>query len=380
MVGEVEMSIKNQIYNELFKVKIFYRNIKARPVRKRAAKKGIQLLNTVNSNTKRIFFCGVPMHKNLGDQAQRFCIEKWCETHYSDYIIVSLETWAFYEKNFRKKLESTVEKDDIFIIQSGYCTTSRHYDHPMHRYIVSAFKNNRILIMPQTVRFTSNRDGLKTGKIYNTHESLMFLARDKVSYDAAKKYFTNTKVLLYPDIVTTLIGTIKFNGERKGILLCIRNDGEKKYSSSQIEALKKQFTDNNVRCDITDTNSELPLRELTDHFEEELRKMLCKFSSYQVVITDRYHGTIFSMIANTPVIVLATRDHKVKNGTEWFNGVYDGAFHNADSIEEAFNLAEKILGSEGAIHNTAYFKEKYYDKLKDEFESEMIDHGKTQKN
>lgn len=374
------MSIRNQIYNELFKVKIFYRNVKAIPVRKREAKKGIQLLYAVNSNTKRIYFCGVPMHKNLGDQGQRYCIEKWCETNYPEYSIVSLATWAFYENSFRKKLENIATEDDIFIIQSGYCTTSRHYDHPMHRYIVSTFKNNRILIMPQTVRFTSDRDGLKTGKLYNTHEGLMFLARDKVSYDIAKKYFTNTKVLLYPDIVTTLIGTMEFNGDREGVLLCIRNDGEKKYSSSQIEALGKRFIDNNVKCDITDTNSELPLGELVNHFEEELKKVLYKFSSYKVVITDRYHGTIFSMIANTPVIVLATRDHKVKTGTEWFNGVYDGAFQNADSIEDAFNLAEKILRSEIAIHNTAYYKEKYYDKLKDEFERETIDHGKAQKN
>lgn len=46
-------------------------------------------------------------------------------------------------------------------------------------------------------------------------------------------------------------------------------------------------------------------------------------SHYKVVITDRYHGTIFSLIANTPVIIIKSTDHKVTTGADWFKGIYD---------------------------------------------------------
>lgn len=367
------------VYKELFRLKILYKNLRAKPQRRAEALSCLEQLKKADSAPRRIWFCGIPVHSNMGDQAQRWCIEKWCGTWYPDHRIVPLSTWAFYERSFRKALEKQVRAEDIFVIQSGYCTTSRHYDHPMHRYIVSHFTENRILIMPQTVRFVQEKDGRKTGRIYDAHRKLLFLARDKTSFASAKHFFPGTKVMLVPDIVTTLIGTRRPSCAREGVLLCIRNDAEKKYGQDQILMLQQKFRGAGVRCDLADTNSTLPAGELQEQFEEELEKLLARFSSYRVVITDRYHGTIFSMIAQTPVIVLATRDHKVKSGTEWFRGVFDGAFRNAGSIEEAYRMAQEVLregrfaGSAEAGVQTAegrpYFLEKYYDPLKEALES-----------
>ena len=69
------------------------------------------------------------------------------------------------------------------------------------------------------------------------------------------------------------------------------------------------------------------------------------------------------MITNTPVIVLATRDHKVKTGTEWFSGVYDGSYYSADNLEVAYETAIEVLKQNKTVHNEAYFKREYYDKL-----------------
>ncbi|WP_082026255.1 polysaccharide pyruvyl transferase family protein [Prevotella pectinovora] len=44
--------------------------------------------------------------------------------------------------------------------------------------------------------------------------------------------------------------------------------------------------------------------------------ILQQFAKYQVVITDRYHGTIFSQIVNTPVIVISSTDHKLRSGVK----------------------------------------------------------------
>ena len=104
------------------------------------------------------------------------------------------------------------------------------------------------------------------------------------------------------------------------------------------------------------------------NFSSELEKTLDFFASHKVVITDRYHGTIFSMISNTPVIVITTNDHKVKTGTEWFKGIYANSQYNADSLDEAYSLAMNIVKTNNTIVNKPYFKTEYYDKLKSRFE------------
>lgn len=360
--------VTKNLYCDLFKLKMLKRDFKARP--KRMQEKGQADLIIKNSSTekKHIFFCGVPVHKNMGDQAQRYCIRLWCRQNYPDYEILEISTWPFYEKEFRETIKKTIKKDDLIVIQSGYCTTDRHYDHKMHRFLVSSFPENRILIMPQTVNFIDDREGYKTGKIYAKHKHLLFLARDKVSYQSAKKFFPNTKVYLYPDIVTTLIGSKSDFAERNGVLLCVRNDSEKKYTDCEIKQLNDKLQKAGLFCEISDTNSELPLNELVAKFDLELEKTLRFFAKHEVVITDRYHGTIFSMISNTPVIVIATNDHKVKTGTEWFKGIYTKSQYNADSLDEAYTLALKIVNEKQQIVNEPYFKTEYYDKLKELFE------------
>lgn len=360
--------VLNSLLDDMFVIKIWMRNYRAKPVRDKQLKEAHLVLDKVNKDQNKILFCGVPNHKNMGDQAQRYCIRQWCSNNYPDYDIIEIPTWPFYDKQFCSRIKSLVKASDLFVIQSGYCTTSRHYDHLMHRFIVKSFPDNMILIMPQTVNFIKDRDGMKTAKIYNQHKHLLFLARDQVSYNAAKRYFSETDVRLYPDIVTTLIGTKQIESHREGILICVRNDGEKKYTNEQIESLRKRFVNDGIHCDISDTNSSLPLGELILHFEEELGKTLSYFASHKVVITDRYHGTIFSMISNTPVIVIATLDHKVKTGTEWFRNVYEGSFYNAASLDEANQMARDIIRHGAVIHNAPYFKENYYEKLKHAFD------------
>ena len=41
------------------------------------------------------------------------------------------------------------------------------------------------------------------------------------------------------------------------------------------------------------------------------------------------------MIANTPVIILKTTDHKVVTGADWFEGVYEDYVYVVNDLEEA---------------------------------------------
>ena len=97
--------------------------------------------------------------------------------------------------------------------------------------------------------------------------------------------------------------------------------------------------------------------------EEEFQKKLQEFANYKLVITDRFHGTIFSLITNTPVIVLNSTDHKLSSGVNWFKGVYDDYVHYCNNLDNVYEQVNKIYGKKIDVITTAYFQEKYYDKL-----------------
>ena len=93
------------------------------------------------------------------------------------------------------------------------------------------------------------------------------------------------------------------------------------------------------------------------------------------MITDRYHGTILSLVAGTPAIIIKTNDHKVTTGAKWFQGVYDSHVFLADSLEEACELAKQLHDAPPQYRLSPYFEEQYYDKLPALFEELTKDNG-----
>ena len=349
-----------KIYTLIRKIYTPIRNLKIRKKVKYYSQKGILKLNEVDKTSKNIFYFGVPIHTNLGDLAQYYCIKRWLKDNYKEHNIYEFETYSTYASKFIKLLDQKINSDSIIVFQSGYCTKENHLDHKMHRKLTKKYKNSKIIFFPQTVNFFDSRELVTTSKIFNECSNLVFLARDKKSYEVAKSNFSNVKVLLFPDIVTTLIGNFEIDNNKKdGLLLCLRNDGEKKFDNKLYysEVLKNTFN----RIEECDTSSKYDYDYTVKNIEFVLKEFINKLSEYKVIITDRYHGTIFSLISNTMVIVVPTNDHKVKTGVDWFDGVYDTVILK-NSPEEAIEEAIK-LNKIGKINNKSYFKEKYYDLL-----------------
>ena len=188
------------------------------------------------------------------------------------------------------------------------------------------------------------------------------LCRDEVSYGKAKEMFGTTKLLLYPDIVTSLIGTRKYDNPRNGVLFCMRDDIEAYYSPEDIDKLMRRF--DNIRMEKVDTTLKISPKEMKAHRDELINNMIEKFSTFKVVITDRYHGTIFSAIANTPVIVINSADHKLSSGVNWFPQEEFGEnVQFAKDLDDAYAKAKEILEKVDIRQNPPYFKDNYWDKL-----------------
>lgn len=348
------------------------RKIRAYPDAKR-------LFNVLNCSIDKLqksekiiwYFCPAN-HLNLGDLAQRYCIENWIEENYKDYQVVEIPSKVFltFKSQVLKKLKNYITKEHIIIFQSGYTMADMHPDNKVRNIVLRNFNENRILILPQTILYESKKKEAEMRSSLEVCKKLLLLARDKQSYEYAKTAFPNTSTSLYPDIVTTLIGKKYYpDKNRYGIGLCVRNDGEKYYSYDEINKLKLQLEEIS-EVTVTDTNSSDIGTINKTSIEKAVWQKIESFAQKQVIITDRYHGTIFSLIAGTPVIVIKTKDHKVSTGVKWFEGIYDEYAYYCDNIEDVPQLVKQIINSKMDHKLQPFFKQKYYDLLNEKFLNE----------
>lgn len=329
--------------------------------------KYVKVLKKQNSDVRSVYYFGVPEHSNLGDLAQCYCIRKYLKEQFSEYQLVEVPTRIYMDNvmGVRKYIQKTIKNKDLLFFQSGYCTQDiGGREDLMHQMVMKDFPDNRLVMLPQTVYFKTAAREQQTSSVYNAHRNLLFLARDSISYEKAKSMFPDIPVYAFPDIVTTLIGNYDYSYERKGVLFCIRNDSEKFYSDAEISKLKENIKRFGEPIEQLDTTIREEYYVILNDLKKYIEAYFDKFAHYKVVVTDRYHGTIFSLIANTPVIVIKTNDHKVKTGVDWFKGVYDSQVHYADSLEEAELLVNQLLNNPSTEKNSKYFMEKYYLKLK----------------
>lgn len=325
-------------------------------------------LNTLSNNiqikNKKIFYFCIPLHPNLGDQAQKICIEEWVKENFCDYQLFEIPSIVGKDcADIYKLINQNLSKSDFIIIQSGYCTTDLHgIDEVVHRNICKYIKKVPIVFFPQTINFKDNKELKISSSIYNQNKNILFLARDNISYSTLKNMIDDhSQIDVFPDVVTNLIGKLKFANKRKNILFCIRNDGEGLYKYNEIKELMNQVKNKySVEVDFTDTTIN---KRNNNYYRDDVFHYFDIFSRYDLIITDRFHGTIFSLIASTPVIVLKTNDHKVYTGADWFTDIYPNFIKKADSLDEVIDLIPTMEKNNTNVVLKPILKHKYYDKL-----------------
>lgn len=325
-----------------------------------------ELYKTISSksNKPRIYFFCTPTHSNLGDQAQLFCWLRLMKEWHPEYEVICVPT-RYRRFETIRTIHENLKKDDIVYIHSGYLIFDPHPELPFILDVVRGFFDSRIVILPQTVNLVEYWYQHIVSQVFNAHPNLTLYCRDEVSLEKAEKLFPDVEKKLMPDVVTSLIGNDDFQyqtAKRNGVMLCVRNDGEKLYTKDQINMLRKRF--GTIKTEMCDTTIRASIWEWDRNREGLIRNILEKFAQYQVIITDRYHGTIFSQIVNTPVIVISSTDHKLSSGVKWFpKDKFEGNITFAKDLDEAYNKAIAILSRDGKVKkNPSWFKNTYYSK------------------
>lgn len=325
---------------------------------------------------KKVFLFSIPTHPNLGDQAQLMCTEKWIHDNFREYKLIEMTHLCVPLSNSNPKtlllnvqffqyvvLKMIIRKDDIFIGHSGYFFVDHHGGWFSYDFLLQNW-DNKFVILPQTVNFYTPVVIQRVSERFGNRKNLILLCRDEVSFEKAKEMLGTTKLLLYPDIVTSLVGTRKYDNPRDGILFCMRDDIEAFYSPQDIDKLMKRF--GSIRMEKVDTTLKISNEEMKRNRDKLINQMIEKISTFKVVITDRYHGTIFSAIANTPVVVINSADHKLSSGVNWFpKDEFGDNVQFAKDLDDAYAKAKAILVRTDIKKNPPYFKVNYWDKLVD---------------
>ena len=225
------------------------------------------------------------------------------------------------------------------------------------REIVQNYPNNKIIILTQTVYYTSDELGEKeyriTNEILKKHSNLHIFVRERKSYNFIKQKFEftgNSDVYLVPDMVLygkNIVTKEKCTGHENVINVCIREDCESEQENIDdfYEKIKQNY---NIRKVSTVIKSPVVLRKRIS----ELQKSWETFENAEITITDRLHAMLFSVLNGTPCIVLNNKTGKVFGVADWLDDT--NMIVRADSLSE---VLEKLK-------RTTIWKHKKYDREK----------------
>jgi exopolysaccharide biosynthesis predicted pyruvyltransferase EpsI len=329
----------------------------------------------------KVYIVASPTHSNLGDQAQLLCLKKWIHENYVGYKLVSIpesvlsahvaQVAGYLVSAIRCKLVISViklfsRKNDVAFGHSGYFFIDHHSGWLAFARLATACPKLKMVIMPQTINFLNPAIRKQASRVFDSHSDLTILSRDEVSFQKAKDMFSRCRLLLYPDIVTSLIGTRDYSSVvRDGVLFCVRDDLESFYPCKDLEKLAAQI--GATRTEFADTTLKVDSRLIRNEKERLIFEFIDHLASFKVVVTDRYHGTIFSLVAQTPVVVIDSTDHKLSSGVKWYPAAFENHLSFVPDLPSAYKKVSEIMGRTASpLPLPPYFKQKYYDQLKSE--------------
>lgn len=293
-----------------------------------------RICKEIQLDKRKIVLFNIPSDCNLGDHAQTVCIKELLISKFPDYQIFSIPTITqlTYEDTEAVliRLKFLISEDDLIVFHSGYHINDIYCNKFLdiastalvQMIIIKYFKNNKIIYFPQTINMSDEHMILYGEQVKN--KDICLMCRDEVSYARACSMWEVKDILLMPDVVTTWIGryeysfTAKKNKKTACIALRDRNTAESIITDQEYQKIVNILLEQGYNVIRSKTTLEIEYESLEESTRYYVQDKINEFTQYDLIVTDLYHGTIFSLIANTPVFVLNSADHKIRSGVKFF--------------------------------------------------------------
>lgn len=293
---------------------------------------------------KKLFLLGTPIHGNLGDHAIAMAARQFLTDHFPGYRIIEVEPRT--AEKYCAFLKKYLIRDGLVINTGGGSFGSLWpQEEGMIRTVLKTFRDNRVIILPQTIYFSDDEEGRRTleesRRIYQSHRELYIGCRERYTYAFMREQFPGCRTLLAPDMVLYL-RPAETAGPREGVLFCMRKDKEGMgYDMAPLEAA--------VRADghaIAYTDTVLLKNLYGEQRFRAVRGKIAQFSRACLVVTDRLHGMLFALLAKTPCLVLENRSYKIRGVYEW---IRDAGYIRLTDAAHAPEVYRELIGmDEGA--------------------------------
>lgn len=302
---------------------------------------------SVYFNTGFIFLLA-PDYSNLGDVGILVSSIRFFEDNHLPIKSILISKQCANKKTLKK----IINENDVLILQGGGNLGSLYRVEEMLRQnIIKWFPKNKIISLPQSIYFQKNRESFlrDSVKTYTSHSKLIVCVRDKQSYDFCLSTL-HVKTLLIPDMVLWNCPT-RYEPwvKNKRVLFCVRNDFEKGKNSAVLEKIYNYISCGGYIIESFDTDD--GSGQDIENKEARINNLLAYFASFEFVVTDRFHGTVFSYITETPCIAFDNIYGKISNAFFWYTE------SNYMFFVETYENALKAINEISLIKSLRYGKE-----------------------
>lgn len=312
-------------------------------------------LNTCYSNgdQQRVILLNVPSHGNLGDHLISVA-EKQLVKDIKGYEPLTFTTADLYYG--LDLIENFIKPNDVILITGGGYLGSLWPDEDARVLkIVNDLKKNTIIVMPQTVYYDKNDITIRmieeASSIYNGHNDFFLTVRENESRKVVSSVLklSEHQFSLLPDMALYL-NFSKHDKDRDGIIICMRNDKEKRDNEHLMMLIENSIKGQGVKY--LDTQICKSVSQSEEY--QEVFNLIEQFQSAQLVITDRLHGMLYATICGTPVIALDNYNHKVKNVYDCWLKDLDYVRFVDNAVELSKSMTELLDNGSGRYDPTAY--------------------------
>lgn len=301
---------------------------------------------------KKFFVIGTPIHSNIGDSAIAIAeiaiLGEYIKKKYIKEI-----TFEECNEYFDVLKLAITSKCIIFWHGGGNMGDEWWEEEKLRRRFLCKYDNN-IVVFPQTFFYSATQSGRikeKESVLAYNRKNVTLVARERFSFICMKELYPQARVILTPDIV--LSSTMETFGaarsERKGVLLCMRNDLERVMSDAERDAIKSILEEKGIPFKETDMHTDRTVTKVNR--QERVRQKMDEFLRVRLVITDRLHGMVFSALTGTPCIVFSNYNHKVRGTYEWIK--FLPYIRYAESLKDLKDYIPELISMESCEYDNA---------------------------
>lgn len=245
-----------------------------------------------------------PLHGNVGDHAiwlgQREALGR---TGHKVVYACGPSTWR------RQEMAAALQGATILLSGGGSLGDLWPLHQRLREEVIAAFPRSRIVQLPQSIEFRDRRNLERARGVFDAHPDLTLLVRDRRSLEIAASQF-RAPARLCPDMAFALGPLPRVGQPRHDVVWLAREDQERPQRSPLLDGLDVERTDwvSNPPAESLPPQLELYDALATAHLERGRRLL----SRGDVVLTDRLHGHILSVLMGIPNVVLDNSYGKVR--------------------------------------------------------------------